>query len=121
MIWIIAHLWSRYAVAAGLGKLGGNQARRRRRKARTVTLSVMGVYVVVIGLAFLSVVSTTAGIALALRFHRSRNGIAFGIGFSAGQDASASAGMVFFSIGYIYRYTSIAAIDAPAHMINTPL
>jgi ZIP family zinc transporter len=42
------------------------------------------VYVAVIGLSLLSVVTTTAGVALAVRFRESRVGIAVGIGFSAG-------------------------------------
>lgn len=40
--------------------------------------------VVVIVLSLLSVATTAAGVALALRFRRSRRGIAFGIGFSTG-------------------------------------
>jgi len=42
------------------------------------------VYVAVISLSFLSVLTTAAGVALAIRFRESSIGIAVGIGFSAG-------------------------------------
>ena len=44
----------------------------------------MNTYLAVISLAFMSVVTTVAGVALALRFRENKIGIATGIGFSAG-------------------------------------
>lgn len=44
----------------------------------------MGPYLAVILLSCMSIVTTIAGVALALRFRESKSGIAIGIGFSAG-------------------------------------